>query len=95
MTITTARTPEGAVQLSIADPGTGISPDQLDQVFRPFVTSKPQRPGLGLAICRSIVRAHGGRLWAVNNPDRGATFHVILPPAVPEMAGGDGTPALT
>jgi PAS domain S-box-containing protein len=87
VTITTTRTPEGAAQLSVTDPGTGISPDQLDHVFRPFVTSKPQRPGLGLAICRSIVRAHGGRLWAVNNPDRGATFHVVLPPAVAEVTG--------
>ncbi len=86
LTITTARTSDGAAQLSVADPGVGIAPDQLDQVFEPFVTSKPQRPGLGLAICRSIVRGHGGKLWAVNNPDRGATFHVLLPAAVAVVA---------
>jgi C4-dicarboxylate-specific signal transduction histidine kinase len=86
LTITTTQTAEGAALLSIADPGIGIAPDQLDQVFQPFVTSKPQRPGLGLAICRSIIRGHGGRLWAVNNTDCGATFHVMLPAAVAEVA---------
>jgi C4-dicarboxylate-specific signal transduction histidine kinase len=70
-----------AVRLSVGDNGTGISAEQLDVVFEPFVTSKEHGLGLGLAICRSILEAHGGRMWAVNNAGRGATFHVSLPTA--------------
>lgn len=65
-----------AVRVSVSDRGTGISDDS---VFEPFVTSKEHGLGLGLAICRSIIDAHGGRMWAVNNAERGATFHVLLP----------------
>jgi len=68
-----------AVRLSIADRGTGITTHPLDTIFDPFVTSKHHGLGLGLSICRSIVNAHGGRLWAENNPERGATFHLLLP----------------
>jgi C4-dicarboxylate-specific signal transduction histidine kinase len=75
-----------AVRVSISDRGTGIAGDSVDAVFEPFVTSKEHGLGLGLAICRSIVNAHGGRMWAVNNPDRGATFHLLLPQAPPEGA---------
>ncbi len=67
-----------AVRVSVSDCGTGISDDS---VFEPFVTSKEHGLGLGLAICRSIVDAHGGRMWAVNNAERGATFHLLLPRA--------------
>jgi len=70
-----------AVRVSVSDRGTGIAGDSVDAVFEPFVTSKEHGVGLGLAICRSIVNAHGGRMWAVNNPDRGATFHLLLPQA--------------
>jgi len=66
------------VQLSISDRGTGIPDERLDQIFQPFVTSKKHGLGLGLAICRSIAAAHDGRLWAVNNPNGGATFHLAL-----------------
>jgi len=77
-TIVTGWSPDGGVRISVADQGTGIPPGRLEQVFEPFFTSKRHGLGLGLAICRTIVTAHGGRLWAVNNPDRGATFHLIL-----------------
>ena len=79
-TITTAWANGDAVMVSVADQGTGIPEGKLENVFEPFFTSKQHGLGLGLAICRTIVAAHGGRLWAVNNPDRGATFHLALQP---------------
>jgi len=70
---------EGFVQVSVADCGTGIPSNQLDAVFQPFVTFKERGLGLGLAISRSIVIAHGGRIVAENNPDYGATFRCSFP----------------
>ncbi len=64
----------GIVECSVADRGGGIAADSLERIFQPFVTTKLQGLGLGLAICRSIVEAHGGRLWAENTADRGAVF---------------------
>ena len=72
---------DGRVRLSIADCGTGIRTDPIDSVFEPFYTSKAHGLGLGLAICRSIIEAHGGRMWAMNNEAGGATFHMLLPAA--------------
>ena len=68
-----------SVRVSVRDHGSGITTDPVEAVFEPFHTTKEHGLGLGLAICRSIVSAHGGKLWAVNNPDRGATFHMSLP----------------
>jgi signal transduction histidine kinase len=76
--VTTARCDAG-VQLSVEDVGTGIAPDQLSSVFEPFVTTKTSGLGLGLSLCRSIVRAHEGQLSAENNQVRGVTFRCILP----------------
>ncbi len=73
----TARDQEGA-QLDVVDHGTGIPADALERVFEPFFTTKKQGLGLGLSICRSIVETHGGRLWASNNEESGATFHLAL-----------------
>ena len=69
----------GFARVSIADQGNGIPEDDLERVFEPFFTSKENRLGLGLSICRSIVVAHNGRLWATARPQGGAVFHFDLP----------------
>jgi C4-dicarboxylate-specific signal transduction histidine kinase len=76
--VRTERLPDGEVHLSIHDNGCGIPSEQLEKVFEPFVTTKSKGMGMGLAVCRTIVTAHGGRLWATNNPDAGATLHLTL-----------------
>lgn len=67
------------VHVRVSDRGPGIESDGLERVFDAFFTTKPHGLGLGLAICRQIVLAHGGRLWATHNEDRGAAFHLTLP----------------
>jgi two-component system sensor kinase FixL len=69
------------VGMSVSDSGRGIPVEDLARVFEPFFTTRPQGMGLGLAVCRTIISAHHGRLWAENNSDRGASFHVVLPVA--------------
>jgi signal transduction histidine kinase len=77
--IATSRDDKGFVQVSVNDRGSGIAANVKDHLFQPFVTTKSAGIGLGLSVCRSIIEAHGGRLWASNNPDSGATFSVALP----------------
>jgi PAS domain S-box-containing protein len=79
LTVFTALDGDGRLLASIADRGSGIPPEAADRLFEPFFTTKPQGLGLGLSICRSIIDAHGGRLWADNNVDQGATFTFELP----------------
>ncbi len=79
LTIRTERDGNGFVLISVCDAGPGIAEGKLEQVFEPFFTSKANGMGLGLSVCRRIVNAHGGRLWAEHNSDRGATFHLSLP----------------
>lgn len=67
------------VEISVADSGPGIPAPDLERIFEPFVTTKQHGMGLGLSVCRTIVAAHGGRLWAENNDGRGATFRLVLP----------------
>jgi signal transduction histidine kinase len=67
------------VQLDISDTGPGINDDELEQIFDPFYTTKASGTGLGLALCRSIVEDHRGRLWASGREESGATFHLTLP----------------
>ena len=75
----TANPETGAdVHLSVRDFGTGIESSLIDRLFDPFVTTKADGLGLGLSISRTIIAAHGGRLWAENNHDGGATFHCLI-----------------
>jgi signal transduction histidine kinase len=71
----------GTLEISVADTGTGIPAGQIERVFDPFFTTKTTGIGMGLSISRSIVEAHGGRLWAENNAQCGATFRFTLPVA--------------
>jgi C4-dicarboxylate-specific signal transduction histidine kinase len=66
------------VRLSVADNGCGLADESAEGLFKPFFTTKSTGLGLGLSISRSIVDAHGGRIWAESNRDGGATFHVDL-----------------
>jgi len=69
----------GDVLISVRDTGVGLPAVDADQLFKAFFTTKLQGTGMGLAISRSIVESHGGRLWATDNPARGATFYLSLP----------------
>jgi two-component system, LuxR family, sensor kinase FixL len=77
--ISTGRAGDHAVEIAIADTGSGLAHEIIDRLFHPFVTTKPSGLGIGLSICRSIVDGHGGRLWASDNPGGGTIFHVSLP----------------
>jgi PAS domain S-box-containing protein len=77
---------DGQLQFSVSDTGVGLPMEKMDQIFSAFFTTKPQGSGMGLAISRSIVESHGGRLWASANDGRGATFHFTLPTHVTESA---------
>jgi PAS domain S-box-containing protein len=83
--ISTEQTQTGGVLVSVRDSGPGIDPDHLDRVFEAFYTTKSSGVGMGLSICRSIIDAHGGRLWADMNASRGAVFRFILPGADKEL----------
>ena len=90
LTIDTRSEPMDQLHVSVSDTGIGL-PEQHDQIFRAFFTTKSNGTGMGLSISRSIVESHGGRLWASNDSRRGATFHITLPvvpaqPSQPEAA---------
>ena len=68
-----------AIAVEVKDTGKGLSPDQKDQIFKPFYTEKPEGTGLGLPIARNIVEAHKGILSVVSEPGRGSTFTVLIP----------------
>jgi len=70
--------PEG-VRVAVRDTGHGLRPESLPRLFEPFYTTKPEGMGMGLSICRSIIEAHGGRLWATRCEPRGALFQFTIP----------------
>jgi PAS domain S-box-containing protein len=86
LTVKTGQGEGGQVVISVSDTGAGLPPGRADEIFNAFFTTKPQGSGMGLAISRSIVESHGGRLWATSNDGRGATFHFTLPIAVVEVS---------
>jgi C4-dicarboxylate-specific signal transduction histidine kinase len=79
--ISTGRVETNGVLVGVQDSGPGLKPAMLERIFEPFYTTKSTGLGLGLSICRSIIEAHGGQLWARINQRRGATFQFTLPGA--------------
>jgi two-component system sensor kinase FixL len=69
----------GRLEVSVSDGGTGLQPGEAGQLFEPFFTTKPNGMGMGLAISRTIIEAHGGKIRAENNARKGATFAFTLP----------------
>ena len=86
VTVRTKLRDDGFVLIAVHDAGPGLGGSEVDKIFEPFYTTKRDGLGMGLSICRSIVKAHGGVLWAENNPDRGATFYFTLPVTTTEWA---------
>ena len=77
------------VRLTVSDSGPGLAPEMEGQLFQPFVTTTPQGMGVGLSICRTIIEAHGGRIWASRGPEGGAEFNFTLPGVPDEEADDD------
>jgi signal transduction histidine kinase len=73
---------EGQLLISVSDTGVGLPPEQADQIFRAFFTTKDNGTGMGLPITRSIIESHGGRLWVTDTSGQGATFQFTLPAMV-------------
>src|SRR5437667_588503 len=82
LAIKSQRTDSGQLLISVSDTGVGLPPQQADKIFNAFFTTKPHGTGMGLRISRSIVESHGGRLWATDNSQRGASFYITLPAQV-------------
>jgi len=77
--VSSAKDESNRVLLTVRDSGTGLDPANLEKIFDAFYTTKPNGMGMGLTVCRSIIEAHGGRLWATPNKPRGAVFQFTLP----------------
>jgi signal transduction histidine kinase len=77
--IQTEKSKPGLVQVLVGDTGPGIADSNLDQIFKPLFTTKSRGMGMGLAICRTIIESHGGRIWVSPEPFHGAMFHIELP----------------
>ncbi len=88
--IATVARPDDFVEVSVSDTGAGLAPEVAANLFRPFVTTKRQGMGLGLSICRTIVEAHGGKIWADSRPGGGTVFRFTLRAAATEEAADVG-----
>ena len=78
LAIKSQRAEDEQLMVCVSDTGVGLPPQQADQIFNAFFTTKPHGTGMGLSISRSIVESHSGRLWAADNSPRGAKFHLLL-----------------
>ena len=82
LSVTTQALGAAEIEVAVRDRGAGVPEGTGDELFHPFVTTKESGMGMGLSICQSIVRSHGGRLWFTHNPEGGVTFHFTIPTAV-------------
>jgi signal transduction histidine kinase len=91
--VTTALAKPDGVLVTVKDSGPGVAAASLEQLFAPFYTTKPDGLGMGLSICRSIIEAHGGRLWVTANQPRGAIFSFTMPthPGIADTGAGDSS----
>jgi NO-binding membrane sensor protein with MHYT domain len=88
LAIKSQRAENEQLMVSVSDTGVGLPPQQTEQIFNAFVTTKLHGTGMGLSISRSIVESHSGRLWAADNSPRGASFHLVLPAKVEAREAG-------
>jgi signal transduction histidine kinase len=79
ISIETARASPQEIMVRVSDSGPGIAPDETEQIFESFYSTKASGLGIGLSICRKMIESHGGRLWTSPNPAGGAVFHFTLP----------------
>jgi C4-dicarboxylate-specific signal transduction histidine kinase len=93
LTVSTRLDGPDLLRVSVSDNGRGIASDMLEQVFAPFYTEKANGLGLGLSVCRTIITAHGGELWADNSSGRGATFQFTLPATAAPYFGNSSVSA--
>jgi signal transduction histidine kinase len=84
LTVQSQVSQDGQLRISVSDTGPGLPPGKADDIFQAFFTTKSQGSGMGLAISKTIIESHGGRIWASSNDGRGATFHFTLPSAAQE-----------
>jgi signal transduction histidine kinase len=89
-----SRQVDGSVLLEVTDQGVGVPQENLERIFDPFFTTRAGGTGLGLSIAYQIINRHGGHLSVRNNPDRGATFTIVLPVSEIEVAAGPLAKAL-
>jgi signal transduction histidine kinase len=82
-----ARRDDDEIEVSIADTGPGVSPEVRDRAFLPFVSTKPEGMGMGLMFCRTVIEAHGGRIWITDNSPAGTVFRFTLPTAAGTSEG--------
>jgi PAS domain S-box-containing protein len=93
LAVSTEQTKTGGARVAVRDSGPGIDPEHRERVFQAFYTTKPSGTGMGLSICRSIIDAHGGWLWAEANDPRGAVFQFTLPGAGAHEFSSGGSPS--
>ena len=94
LVVTAAATSHGNLRVTVTDNGTGIAPDEAGHVFEPFFTTKPHGMGMGLAISRTIIEAHGGDIWMKSLAAEGTTFTFLLPPAGADKLTPGDLPAM-